>query len=109
MTDDDEKNDGKGIARSTDPDSSHEAIDEITVGRLELMYLQALRGVDAWTTTEIAQSYGFVRDSFSPRSQPLIRKGLVERVGQRQVANSAGRLKWMEAYSLTQKGRAFVK
>jgi len=108
MSNDDYENDDGGAARSTDPNSSQEAVDAVTVGRLELMYLKALKGVDAWTTTEIAQSYGFVRDSFSPRSQPLIRKGLIERVGQRQVLNSAGRLKWMEAYTLTQKGRAYI-
>jgi hypothetical protein len=96
-----------GRARHTDPDTSHGAASEKTVSKLEDLYLRALRfHAPHLTTTEIANVYDMDRDSFSPRSRPLIERGLVVRDGKRLCANSAGKLRLMLAFRLTEKGIA---
>ncbi|MET0653694.1 MAG: hypothetical protein ABWY63_14380 [Hyphomicrobiaceae bacterium] len=96
------------IARNTDPATSHEAIDDVTVSKLEGMFLAALKTNGPLSTTEIARHYGMVRDSFSPRARPLKRKGLIQQRGERQVINAGGRLRWMLAWELTSRGRAAI-
>jgi hypothetical protein len=92
---------GPSPARNTDPSTSHEAIDAPTISKLEQLYLDALRGPNVvLSTTEIARVYDMDRDSFSPRSPALLKKGLIERCGKREVLNSAGHLRTMIAFRL---------
>ena len=90
---------GKGHARHTDPDTSHAAAGEVDVNKLERLYLLALKA-GPLTTTEIANFYSMDRDSFSPRSPDLIKKGLIERCGKRTCMNSSGKMRSMLAFRL---------
>jgi DNA-binding MarR family transcriptional regulator len=98
--DDDDLFEYSARARATDPDTSHMAAEAVPVSKLERMFLDALKRHPALTTTEIANHYEMDRDSFSPRAQPLIEKGLIERCGKRLVRNSAGRERLMIAFRL---------
>jgi len=100
MSDDDDKDDAEAHARSTDPDTSHEAAEKVNANRLEKMYLAALQGGQSLTTTEIANYYNMDRDSFSPRSRPLIRKKLIVEDGKRACVNSGGKVTKMLAFRL---------
>lgn len=93
---------GGGVRRG-DPITSREAAEDVPVSKLELLFLQALQGRDAMTTTEIANHYGMDRDSFSPRPTRLLEKKLIERAGFRMCANSGGRMRKMIAFRLPKK------
>jgi len=90
-----------GRARGSDPDTSHTAAEPTSVGKLEAMFIAALKSHGpVLTTTEIANVYGMDRDSFSPRAVVLEEKGLIESAGKRLCANSAGKQRMMKAYRL---------
>lgn len=95
--DDDEEH---GLARNTDPVSSHLAALMVPVNKLNRLIYQALESHAVMTTTEIARLYGMDRDTFSPRMKSLVAKRLVEYVGLRQCKNSYGNIRSMKGYRL---------
>ena len=79
---------GKAFARTTDPETSHDAAATTThhVPELEGRVLACLRqaGGEGATTKEMARSLRCDRDSLSPRMKPLRDKGLVRDSGMRR-------------------------
>jgi len=97
------------LARSTDPGTSWAAAMKVPVTHLENLFMEALLGHAALTTTEIANLYNMDRDTFSPRPPRLLERGLIERAGTRMCKNSAGKMRHMIAFRITAKGRARLK
>lgn len=101
---------GGGRSRSGDPDTSRDAIGPGGVSILEWKYLLALyRHAPELSTTSIALYWEEVRDSYSPRSVPLMDQHMIKYVGKRLCKNFAGRMINMRHYRLTDNGRAYVK
>ncbi len=69
------------LARSTDPDASHEAASKVDSEHLSRLFLEALRAHGPMTYEEIGAVIGYPRDSVSPRGKPLRLAGLVEDSG----------------------------
>jgi predicted transcriptional regulator len=67
-----------GLARNTDPQTSHDAADSITANQIELEVCNAL-AVGPSTTEEIANRLGRDLQSITPRMRPLENKGYVMR------------------------------
>jgi DNA-binding MarR family transcriptional regulator len=97
-----------GRARDTDPQTSHDAANNVNTLALKSRYLMALYRLGPSSTTEIAFHWDMPRDSFSPRTPDLIAKGLIVHLGRRPCANPGGRVVQMNLYDLTTKGRAAV-
>jgi DNA-binding MarR family transcriptional regulator len=78
------------LARTTDPDTSHDAARRIepVVGGLERRVLEALRGMarpcSGLTVPEIAAATGIDKWSVSPRMKPLEDKGFVARLAKKR-------------------------
>ena len=67
-----------GLARHTDPDTSHAAALSVDVSQLERIYLETLRANPmGLTNEEIAERTGLPLNSISPRSKPLRDKNLI--------------------------------
>jgi hypothetical protein len=49
------------------------------------------------------------RDSYSPRSRPLVELGHVVCVGKYPAPNKSGKIKHLRHYQLTDSGRAYVR
>jgi hypothetical protein len=114
MSDDDDDlfsfDSGAGRARGSDPDTSHDAIGAEGVTVLENKYLLALYlHAPVLSTTTIAKYWDMGRDSFSPRSVGLLELGFIECVGKRQCESFTGKMRQMQHYQLTDKGRRYAK
>lgn len=98
-----------GGVRHTDPQSSHDAAANAPVHSLQARYLIAIwRMRKPLSTTEIGRFWDMPRDSFSPRTPALLKKGMVFCIGRRPARNSQGRMISMNAYDLTKLGRKVV-
>jgi hypothetical protein len=97
-----------GGVRRGDPDTSHEASDNAPVYSLQAKYLMALYRLGP-LTTEIGRYWDLPRDSMSPRTPDLTKKGLVVYMGKKACRNPSGRITQMKAWALTDLGRATVK
>lgn len=87
------------FARSSDPDTAHDAADRVRQTKLEQQVYEALLkhpGVFL-TSIEVAQLMGVDKWSISPRFQPLKRKGLVEQ-SEKIGLNSSGKPRTMQAW-----------
>lgn len=101
-------------ARFSDPSTSSEAADSVSVAKAEMVVLTQLlkRPVRGATSDEMADITGIARVTVSPRFRPLERKGLIEDSGERRKGNS-GRtsIVWrptsraVEMYATTQRKR----
>jgi len=72
-----------GLARNTDPDTSHEAA-KLNTTTLEGMVLDAINANGPMTTEEIARATGIDLQSITPRIAPLMRLGLLVDTGLRK-------------------------
>lgn len=71
-------------ARSSDPQTSHEAAESVRPTELESTVLEALRTFPAGATSyQIAAALGLSLVTVSPRLRPLVCKGLVVDSGHR--------------------------
>jgi len=78
---------GRGLARHTDPHTSHEAAKAVKVGKLYLSILETLKenmhkAPPGLTPNQVAETTGLPTNSVSPRFRPMHQKGLIERTGE---------------------------
>ena len=71
-------------ARSSDPETSHDAAARVDVARAEGRVLDCLRVLGKANNNEIAEYLGCRVNASSPRIAPLCRKGLVRNSGERR-------------------------
>ena len=79
-----EPEDDRGLARWSDPTTSHQAAAQVNVKGLQQVAAEAhlkagLRGLTGW---ELEQATGIRHDTITPRLRPLIRKGILVESGQ---------------------------
>lgn len=89
----------EAYARTSDPDTAHDAADRVRQSKLEQQVYEALLrhpGVFL-TSIEVAQLMGVDKWSISPRFQPLKRKGLVEQ-SEKLGLNSSGKPRMLQAW-----------
>ena len=72
------------LARSSDPETSHDAAARVDVARAEGRVLDCLRVLGKANNNEIAEYLGCRVNASSPRIAPLCRKGLVRNSGERR-------------------------
>lgn len=78
--------DDKALARSTDPQTSHDAAKVVNVSHTELAVLIPLsRHPMGLTVSEIAEKASFPRDSISPRMRPLLAKKMIIKPGTKRI------------------------
>ena len=78
-----------GLARSSDPETSHAAARGVNATKLERLFLKALRGVkEGGTADEIAEYLDRPLNTISPRTRPLVNKGLIKDSGERRATRS---------------------
>jgi len=78
-----------GLARSTDPQTSHKAADSIDANRLEMIVLEEFKGAKKGLTAEELSRRlpGLPLNSITPRIAPLVRKGYLIPTGRRKVSS----------------------
>lgn len=78
------------FARFSDPTTSAEAAESVSVAKAEMVVLNQLlkRPVRGATSDEMADITGIARVTVSPRFRPLERKGLIEDSGERRKGTS---------------------
>ena len=83
---------GRGLARHTDPQTSHDAAKSVKVGQLQLVLLQELRSSEGrgLTIKELRLVSQIPMESISPRFAPLRKMGLIMDTGERRQ-NPGGR------------------
>jgi len=82
-----------GLARNSDPSTSHEAADETDATRLERIAYQALKAHGGWLTYfQWSQVSGIKYASITPRGKSLWEAGRVERE-KRPGVNDLGKIK----------------
>lgn len=77
-------------ARSTDPQTSHDAAVTINMAALEQTVFDAISAAGGLTTHELSERLSLSLVSVSPRMRPLCRKGKIMDSGERR-AGSNGR------------------
>jgi hypothetical protein len=78
-----------GLARRSDPETSHAAAKSVDANRLESVVLGALgRHPSGLTIHEVADLTGVPFESIGPRFRPLVNKGLIHDSGERRVGRS---------------------
>lgn len=79
------------MRRNSDPDTSHEAAEKLTAGKLEaLVYEVIARHPNGCTGDEVCRAlpmHGV--QTISPRYAPLIRKGYIEDTGERRKGSTS--------------------
>lgn len=76
-----------GLARNTDPDTSHEAA-KIQTSTLESMVFEVINTHGPMTTEEIARELRIDLQSITPRIAPLMRLGILVDTGLRKPGAS---------------------
>ena len=76
-----------GLARNTDPDTSHEAA-RIHTSTLEGMVFEVINTHGPMTTEEISQALKIDLQSITPRIAPLMRLGILVDTGLRKPGAS---------------------
>lgn len=88
-----------GLARSTDPESSHEAAEGLDVTKLQRLVIKALNETKTpMSSLMIAEHLGISVWSISPRMKPLEDLGQVVCVGTLPALNSSGRIRNLRHY-----------
>jgi len=95
-----------GLARRTDPETSHEAARSINVGELEGKVLQTLVDTGGLTIKETARRLNYPEVSISPRFKPLLGKRLILDTGIRRTNFSKRKA---IVWSITLSGRAVLE
>src|SRR5262245_58909006 len=88
-------------ARHSDPQTSHDAADNIDVTRLRGMVISVLKGrPHGLAAIEIARALGIHPWSITPRMKPMEEDNLVIRLTKRSVLNSEGNMRMMTIWAL---------
>ena len=91
-----------GLARSTDPDTSHKSAASVDANRLEMIVLEEFKGAKKGLTAEELSRRlpGLPLNSITPRIAPLVRKGYLIPTGRRKVSSGRSQrvLEWVEPY-----------
>lgn len=85
---------GAAYARGSDPDTSHEAAEEVShkaANRYEKMVYNSLRTGGPMTTHDLVENLGLAWNTISPRIKPLRRKGMVRDTGKRRIGPAGKR------------------
>jgi DNA-binding MarR family transcriptional regulator len=79
-----------GLARWSDPGTSHEAAEQVDVTRSEALVLAAIRrsGSRGLIAAELPGATGLALNGATPRTRPLAEKGLIFDSGERRPAPS---------------------
>ena len=79
------------MRRNSDPETSHEAAEKLTAGKLEALVYEAIaRHPNGCTSDEVCRAlpmHGV--QTLSPRYAPLIRKGYIEDTGERRKGSTS--------------------
>ena len=77
------------LARSTDPETSHDAAASIDANRLELIVLEEFKGAKKGLTAEELSKRlpGLPLNTITPRIAPLVRKGYLIPTGRRKASS----------------------
>ena len=90
----------RGLARHTDPDTSHESAASVDANRLEMIVLEEFKGAKKGLTAEELSRRlpGLPLNSITPRIAPLVRKGYLIPTGRRKVSSGRSQrvLEWVE-------------
>lgn len=99
----------EALARTTDPQTSHEAAAAVNVGALESLVLRRLHQwpLNGMTCSEIAAEEKMQRDSISPRMRRLVEAGLVSDSGDKRVPRTGGRKQIV--WKITPAGHNFLR
>ena len=90
-------------ARSTDPQSSHDAADGVDATYLQRMVLQCLEAHGTpMTSLAIAAAVGIPVWSISPRMKPLEQAKKIVCVGSLPALNSSGKIRNLRHYVLAE-------
>ena len=91
--------DPKEMARTKDPDTSHEAAEKIDSAKLERLVFEVIaRNPNGMTSDDAMRHFpDHGVQTISPRFAPLIRKGLIEDTGERRKAASGRSQRVMKA------------
>jgi hypothetical protein len=91
--------DPKEMARTADPDTSHEAAEKVDSAKLERLVFEVIaRNPNGMTSDEVMRHFpDHGVQTISPRFAPLIRKGLIEDTGERRKAASGRSQRVMKA------------
>jgi hypothetical protein len=78
-----------GLARHTDPDTSHESAASINASRIEMIVLEEFKGAaKGLTADELAKRLpGLPLNTITPRIAPLVRKGYLMPTGRRKASS----------------------
>ena len=89
-----------GLARNTDPQTSHDAAGSVDANRLEMVVLAEFRSAKTGLTAdELAKRLpGLPLNTITPRIAPLVRKGYLMPTGRRKAASGRFQrvLEWVE-------------
>ena len=90
-------------ARSTDPQSSHDAAASIDTTRLQQLVIDCLlRNQKPMSSIQIAADLGIHLVSISPRMRPLENAGKIICVGSLPALNSSGKIRNLRHYVLAE-------
>ena len=98
----------RGLARSSDPDTSHVAAAKISAARLEEMVYEKIRsfGSAGCAADDVVQLMPDIKsNSITPRFAPLIKKGLVVDSGRRKRISSGSTQRVLVASSFVREGQ----
>jgi hypothetical protein len=91
-------------ARSTDPESSHEAAGGIDATKLQRLVIEALNETKIpMTSLAIAKHLNIPVWSISPRMKPMENIGYIACVGSLPALNSSGRIRNLRHYVIREK------
>ena len=100
-----------GLARSSDPETSHEAAEEVKVGPLQIAVLRTLRASElhdppGLTMNQVVEIADRPNESITPRFRPLAAKGLIYDTGEKR-RNRSG--KNAIVWRITERGRRILE
>jgi len=99
-----------GLARKSDPETSHEAAKEVKIGPLQIAVLRTLRASEqldppGLTMNQVVEISGRPNESITPRFRPLAKKGLIYNTGEKR-RNPSGKLAIV--WRITKRGRRIL-
>ena len=100
----------RGLARRTDPETSHEAARKVDATKQERVVLDALKDYGDMTSEEVAAVTGTEIPAITPRFRPLATKGLIieKRDSKGEMVKRKGKsTRRRIVWTLTEAGRRF--
>jgi len=77
-----------GRARQNDPQTAKDAAKSVEASRLQRIFLETLRRYGPSTAEEVSERTHILLNSISPRTAPLVKKGLIRDSGERRAGRS---------------------